>query len=106
MQLTRHFKLDDFENADMDKAKYIAEQLEFIKNSYKQPFSFQYVNDLTIQINLGSYTRNHNFFILMRKMIKVGLPIEELIEENDYSQIYLVFAPPDNQPSFLIKHIK
>lgn len=140
MELTKNFKLEEFTKSStatkngidntpseeiLENIKYVAEQLQLIRNSYKMPIHIssgyrckelntavngsktsQHMQGLAVDINQGSKTRNHNLFKLVRNMMKIGLPVQQLIDEYDYSWIHIGFAPIGQEPRLQVLHIK
>ena len=140
MELTKNFKLEEFTKSEtatqkgidntpskdiLENIKYMAEQLQIIRNSYKMPINIssgyrcedlnqavkgsktsQHKQGLAVDINQGSRTRNHNLFKLVRNMMKIGLPVQQLIDEYDYSWIHIGFAPIGQEPRLQVLHIK
>lgn len=138
MQLTKHFKLEEFTNSDkakelnidntpnneeLENIKFVAEQLELIRNTYKQPIIIKsgyrceelnkavggvsnsfHRSGLAVDINQGTPQRNHNLFIILKRLMKLGLMVEELIDEYNYSWVHIAFAKEN--PSLEIIHTK
>lgn len=138
MQLTPHFKLEEFTKsntaeelgidntpnaAQLENIKFVAEQLEFIRNTYKMPINIssgfrceklnaavggsktsQHKQGLAVDIQQGSKTRNHNFFLLVRRLMKLGLPIDQLINEKNYSWVHIGFK--QENPRLQVLHLK
>ena len=138
MQLTKHFKLEEFTKSNtaeekgidntpnaeqLENIKFVAEQLEFIRNTYKQPIfissgyrceelndavggskTSQHKQGLAVDIQQGSKQRNHNFFKLVRSLMKLGLPIDQLINEKNYSWVHIGFK--QENPRFQVLHLK
>lgn len=138
MQLTKNFKLSEFTDSDtatakgidntptdehLENIKFVAEQLQLIRNTYKQPInissgyrceelntavngskSSQHMQGLAVDINQGSRTKNHNLFLIVKRMMKVGLKVHQLIDEKDYSWIHIGFK--QDNPRGEIKHLK
>ena len=137
-QLTQHFKLEEFTKSDtatrlgidntpneeaLNNLKFVAEQLEFVRNAYHQPIfitsgyrseelnaavkgsstSFHKLG-LAVDINQGTRTRNHNLFLIIKRLMKVGLQVDQLINEKDYSWIHVGFS--QDSPRGEIKHLK
>lgn len=125
MRITNNFTLEEFtlsETADelginnlpnqeqFDNIKFMAEQLQLVRNAYKQPiyitsgFRCEELNNavkgsktsfhrlgLAVDINQGSRAKNKHLFELIKSLMKVGLLVEELINENNYSWIHIGF---------------
>ena len=138
MQLTKNFKLEEFIKSDtaqknnidntptdeqLDNIKFVAEQLQLIRNTYKMPIfitsgfrseelnkavggskTSQHKDGLAVDINQGSKQRNHNLFKIIRKMIRLGLPVDQLIDEKEYSWIHVSFK--QDNPREQVKHLK
>lgn len=137
-QLTKNFKLEEFlksstadelnidntpNEEELENIKFLAEQLQLVRNAYKQPmfitsgFRCQELNNavkgsktsyhlkgLAADINQGSKIRNKNLFRLVKQMMKAGLPIDQLINEYNYSWVHIGVAK-DN-PRFEVLSIK
>lgn len=138
MKLTQHFKLEEFINSQtakklgientpneeqLNNIKFVAEQLELIRNTYKMAihissgFRSEELNNavggvlnsyhckgLAVDINQGSSRRNHNLFLVIKRLMKLGLQVEELIDEYNYSWIHIAFAKEN--PSLEVIHTK
>ena len=138
MQLTKNFKLSEFTDSDtatekgidntptdehLENIKFVAEQLQLIRNTYKQPInissgyrseelnkavngskSSQHMQGLAVDINQGSRTKNHNLFLIVKRMMKVGLQVHQLIDEQGYNWIHIGFK--QDNPRGEIKHLK
>lgn len=138
MKLTQHFKLEEFTNSQIAKKlgientpneeqlnniKFVAEQLELIRNTYKMAihissgFRSEELNNavggvpnsyhckgLAVDINQGTSRRNHNLFLVIKRLMKLGLQVEELIDEYNYSWIHIAFAKEN--PSLEVIHTK
>lgn len=136
--MTKHFKLKEFTDSDkatelninntpneeeLNNIKFVAEQLEILRNTYKQPIYITsgyrceelnkavggavnswHKKGLAVDINQGSQTRNHNLFIIVKRLMKLGYPVEELINEYNYSWVHIAFAKEN--PQLKIKHKK
>lgn len=136
--MTKHFKLKEFTDSDkatelninntpneeeLNNIKFVAEQLEILRNTYKQPIYITsgyrceelnkavggavnswHKKGLAVDINQGSQTRNHNLFIIIKRLMKLGYPVEELINEYNYSWVHIAFAKEN--PQLKIKHKK
>lgn len=136
--MTKHFKLKEFTDSDkatelninntpneeeLNNIKFVAEQLEILRNTYKQPIYIKsgyrceelnkavggavnswHKKGLAVDINQGSQTRNHNLFIIIKRLMKLGYPVEELINEYNYSWVHIAFAKEN--PQLKIKHKK
>lgn len=136
MKLTNNFTLKEFtksETADelginnlpnqeqFDNIKFMAEQLQLVRNAYKQPiyitsgFRCEELNNavkgsktsfhrlgLAVDINQGSRAKNKHLFELIKSLMKVGLLVEELINENNYSWIHIAFKR-DNPKREILK---
>ena len=138
MQLTKNFKLSEFTDSDtatakgidntptdehLENIKFVAEQLQLIRNTYKQPInissgyrceelntevngskSSQHMQGLAVDINQGSRTKNHNLFLIVKRMMKVGLKVHQLIDEQNFNWIHIGFK--QDNPRGEIKHLK
>lgn len=138
MQLTKNFKLEEFIKSNtatakgidntpteeqLENIKFVAEQLQLIRNTYKQPIyitsgfrseklnnavggskTSQHMDGLAVDINQGSKTRNHNLFLIIKRMMKVGLQVHQLIDENNFNWIHIGFK--QDNPRGEIKHLK
>lgn len=138
MQLTKNFKLSEFTDSDtatakgidntptdehLENIKFVAEQLQLIRNTYKQPInissgyrceelntavngskSSQHMQGLAVDINQGSRTKNHNLFLIVKRMMKVGLKVHQLIDEKNFNWIHIGFK--QDNPRGEIKHLK
>lgn len=138
MQLTKNFKLSEFTDSDtatakgidntptdehLENIKFVAEQLQLIRNTYKQPInissgyrceelntevngskSSQHMQGLAVDINQGSRTKNHNLFLIVKRMMKVGLKVHQLIDEQNFKWIHIGFK--QDNPRGEIKHLK
>ena len=138
MQLTKNFKLSEFTDSDtatakgidntptdehLENIKFVAEQLQLIRNTYKQPINIssgyrceelntavngsktsQHMQGLAVDINQGSRTKNHNLFLIVKRMMKVGLKVHQLIDEKNFNWIHIGFK--QNNPRGEIKHLK
>lgn len=82
------------------------DKIKNIKNVYKQKIIYTTIDDHTIEINQGSQLRNRNLFKVIRRLMKIGLPVDELIDYNNYSYLQLTFAPDDEEPNLIITHKK
>lgn len=136
MQLTKNFNLNEFIKSDtadrlkidntpneeeLDNIKFMAEQLQLVRNAYKQPiyitsgFRCEELNNavkgsktsfhrlgLAVDINQGSRAKNKHLFELIKSLMKVGLLVEELINENNYSWIHIAFKR-DNPKGDILK---
>lgn len=125
MRITNNFTLEEFtlsETADklginnlpnqeqFDNIKFMAEQLQLVRNAYKQPiyitsgFRCEELNNavkgsktsfhrlgLAVDINQGSRAKNKHLFELIKSLMKVGLLVDQLINEKDYSWIHIGF---------------
>lgn len=125
MQLTKNFTLEEFiksETADklkinntpnkeqLNNIKFMAEQLQLVRNAYKQPiiitsgFRCEELNNalkgsktsfhrlgLAVDINQGSRAKNKHLFELIKSLMKVGLLVDQLINEQNYSWIHIGF---------------
>ena len=125
MKLTNNFTLEEFiksNTADelginntpnqeqLDNIKFMAEQLQLVRNAYKQPifitsgFRCEALNNavkgsktsyhklgLAVDINQGSRAKNKHFFDLVKSLMKVGLLVDQLINEQNYSWIHIGF---------------
>lgn len=103
--------IENIPNEDeLNNIKWMAEQLQLVRNTYGQPINIScgFRNDelnkavggvansyhrkgLAVDINQGTRTKNNNLFNLLRRMINIGLPIEELGNEYNYSWIHVAF---------------
>lgn len=117
-------KIDNTPNQEqLNNIAWTAEQLQLIRNTYKQPmfitsgFRSEELNTaingaknsyhkkgLAVDINQGSKTKNRNLFELVRRMIKVGLPVDQLINEKNYSWVHIGFAKEN--PRLQVLHLK
>lgn len=117
-------KIDNTPNQEqLNNIAWTAEQLQLIRNTYKQPmfitsgFRSEALNTaingaknsyhkkgLAVDINQGSKTKNRNLFELVRRMIKVGLPVDQLINEKNYSWVHIGFAKEN--PRLQVLHLK
>ena len=108
----------------LDNLKFVAEQLELIRLAYNNKPMFitsgfrseelnkaiggakksQHMQGLAVDINQGSPRRNHNLFLIIKRMMKVGLPVGQLIDEKKYSWIHVSFEP--NNPRLQVLHLK
>ena len=138
MQLTKNFKLEEFIKSNtatakgidntpteeqLENIKFVAEQLQLIRNTYKQPIyitsgfrseklnnavggskTSQHMDGLAVDINQGSRTKNHNLFLIVKRMMKVGLQVHQLIDEQNFSWIHIGFK--QDNPRREIKHLK
>lgn len=138
MQLTKNFKLSEFTDSDtatakgidntptdehLENIKFVAEQLQLIRNTYKQPINIssgyrceelntavngsktsQHMQGLAVDINQGSRTKNHNLFLIVKRMMKVGLKVHQLIDEKNFNWIHIGFK--QDNPRGEIKHLK
>ena len=125
MKLTNNFTLEEFiksNTADelginntpnqeqLDNIKFMAEQLQLVRNAYKQPmyitsgFRCEALNNavkgsktsfhklgLAVDINQGSRAKNKHLFDLVKSLMKVGLLVDQLINEQNYSWIHIGF---------------
>ncbi len=125
MKLTKNFTLEEMVQSDiaitkgidntpneeqLENIKFVAEQLQLIRNAYKQPiyitsgFRSEELNNavkgsstsyhkrgLAVDISQGSKARNKHLFELVRSLMKVGLMCVELIDEKNYSWLHLSF---------------
>jgi hypothetical protein len=125
MRITNNFTLEEFtlsETADklginnlpnqeqFDNIKFMAEQLQLVRNAYKQPiyitsgFRCEELNNavkgsktsfhrlgLAVDINQGSRAKNKHLFELIKSLMKVGLLVDQLINEQNYSWIHIGF---------------
>lgn len=132
MQLTKNFALWEFiksdkakelninntpNNEELENIKFVAEQLQLIRNTYKMPINISsgyrcdelnkavggtinsyHKKGLAVDIQQGTRQRNKNLFLLIKRMMQIGLPVEELINEKDYTWIHIAFAKEN--PSF------
>lgn len=80
--------------------------IDKILNVYKQKINYTIIDEHTIEINQGSQLRNRNLFKIIRKLMKIGLPVDELIDYKNYSYLQLTFAPENEEPNLIIKHKK
>lgn len=140
MELTKNFRLEEFLHSDtavaknidntpseeeLENVKYMAEQLQLIRNAYKQAMYITsgyrceelnaavggskksyHKKGLAVDIQQGGKIRNKNLFALVRKMMKFGLPVDELIDEYNFSWVHISFTPKGQIPKLQIKHIK
>ena len=117
-------KIDNTPNEEqLNNIAWTAEQLQLIRNTYKQPmfitsgFRSEELNTaingaknsfhkkgLAVDINQGSKTKNRNLFELVRRMIKVGLPVDQLIDEQNFNWIHIGFAREN--PRLQVLHLK
>ena len=107
----------------LDNIVWTAQQLQLIRNTYKQPmfitsgFRSEALNSaingaknsyhkrgLAVDINQGSKTRNKNLFLLVKRMMKLGLPVDQVINEKDYSWVHIGFAREN--PRLQVLHLK
>lgn len=125
MRITNNFTLEEFtksETADklginntpnqdiLDNIKFMAEQLQLVRNTYKKPiyitsgFRCEELNNavkgsktsfhrlgLAVDINQGSRAKNKHLFELIKSLMKVGLLVDQLINEQNYSWIHIGF---------------
>lgn len=125
MKLTKNFTLKEFIKSDtadrlkidntpdeeqLENIKFMAEQLQLIRNAYHQPmyitsgFRCEELNNavggsktsyhkrgLAVDISQGSKARNKHLFELIRSLMKVGLLVDQLINEQNYSWIHIGF---------------
>lgn len=101
----------------LENIKWTASQLQEIRYCYKQPmyitsgFRCEELNEavngsktsahkkgLAVDVNQGSKTRNKHLFDLIRNLMKFGLPIDQLINEYDYSWIHIGFKSKGEEP--------
>lgn len=94
----------------LNNIKFMAEQLQLVRNAYKQPiiitsgFRCEELNialkgsktsfhrlGLAVDINQGSRAKNKHLFELIKSLMKVGLLVDQLINEKDYSWIHIGF---------------
>lgn len=80
--------------------------IDTIKNAYKQKINYTTIDEHTIKINQGSQLRNRNLFKIIKRLMKVGLPVDEIIDYNNYSYLQITFAPENEVPNLIIKHKK
>lgn len=125
MRITNNFTLEEFIKSDtadrlnidntpnkeeFDNIKFMAEQLQLVRNAYKQPiiitsgFRCEELNNavkgsqtslhkygLAADINQGTRVKNKHLFELIKSLMKVGLLVDQLINEKDYSWIHISF---------------
>lgn len=137
MKLTKNFTLEEMVKSDtadrlkidntpneeqLENIKFVAEQLQILRNCYKKPiyitsgFRNEELNNavggsstsfhlkgLAVDINQGTRTRNKNLFELIRSLMKVGLLVDQLINEHNYSWIHIGFK--QDNPRLEILHL-
>ena len=125
MRITNNFTLEEFIKSEtayklkinntpnkeqLNNIKFMAEQLQLVRNAYKQPiiitsgFRCEELNNalkgsktsfhrlgLAVDINQGSRAKNKHLFELIKSLMKVGLLVDQLINEKDYSWIHIGF---------------
>lgn len=94
----------------LENIKFLAEQLQIIRNAYKKPIfivggfrskelnaavggskTSQHMQGLAADIDQGTRQKNKNLFDLIKSLMKVGLPVHQLINEYDYDWIHIGF---------------